>query len=97
VPYWKSDHVLNIAYNVLIGGTCIEDIERLRNDENYMNALDADRIRNPTTAGDFRRRFENETWIFALQETINETRAKIWGGCRPFPSAGRRAVLRGIV
>ena len=78
VPYWESDHVLNIAYNVLTGGTCLEDIERLRNDETYMNALDAERIPDPTTAGDFLRRFEDETWIFALQETINETRAKVW-------------------
>lgn len=29
VPYWESDHVLNIAYNVLSGGTYLEDIERL--------------------------------------------------------------------
>ena len=79
VPYWESDHVLNIAYNVLTGGTCLEDIERLRNDETYMNALDAERIPDPTTAGDFLRRFNDETWIFALQETINQTRAKVWG------------------
>jgi hypothetical protein len=80
VPYWESDHVLNIAYNVLTGGTCIEDIERLRNDETYMNALDAERIPDPTTAGDFLRRFEeDEAWIFALQETFNEARAKVWG------------------
>jgi hypothetical protein len=78
VPYWESDHVLNIAYNVLTGGTCLEDIERLRNDETYMNALDAERIPDPTTAGDFLRRFNDETWIFALQETINDRRAKIW-------------------
>ena len=77
VPYWESDHVLNIAYNVLTGGTCLEDIERLRNDETYMNALGADRIPDPTTAGDFLRRFD-ETWTFALQETINETRKKVW-------------------
>jgi len=77
VPYWESDHVLNIAYNVLTGGTCLEDIERLRNDETYMNALGAGRIPDPTTAGDFLRRFD-ETWIFALQETINETRKKVW-------------------
>ena len=78
VPYWESDHVLNIAYNILTGGTCLEDIERLRNDETYMNGLDAERIPDPTTAGDFLRRFD-ETWIFALQETINETRTKVWG------------------
>jgi Transposase DDE domain group 1 len=77
VPYWESDHVLNLAYNVLTGGTCLEDIERLRNDVTYMNALDAERIPDPTTAGDFLRRFD-ETWIFALQETLNETRAKVW-------------------
>jgi hypothetical protein len=77
VPYWESDHVLNIAYNVLNGGTCLEDIELLRNDETYMNALDADRIPDPTTAGDFLRRFD-ETWIFALQETFNKTRTKVW-------------------
>jgi hypothetical protein len=77
VPYWESDHVLNLAYNVLTGGTCLEDIERLRNDATYMNALDAERIPDPTTAGDFLRRFD-ETWIFALQETFNETRSKVW-------------------
>jgi hypothetical protein len=77
VPYWESDHVLNIAYNVLTGGTCMEDIERLRNDETYMNALGADRIPDPTTAGDFLRRFD-EDWIFGLQETFNETRRKVW-------------------
>ncbi len=77
LPYWESDHVLNIAYNVLSGGTCLEDIERLRNDETYMNALGAERVPDPTTAGDFLRRFD-ETWIFALQETINEARRKVW-------------------
>ncbi len=77
VPYWESDHVLNIAYNVLTGGTCLEDIERLRNDETYMNGLGAERVPDPTTAGDFLRRFE-EVWIFALQETINEARTKVW-------------------
>jgi hypothetical protein len=78
LPYWESDHVLNIAYNVLSGGTCLEDIERLRNDETYMNSLAAGRIPDPTTAGDFLRRFD-EDWIFALQETFNESRRKVWG------------------
>ena len=77
VPYWESDHVLNIAYNVLTGGTCLEDIERLRNDESYMNGLGAERVPDPTTAGDFLRRFD-DTWVFGLQETINEARTKVW-------------------
>ena len=36
LPYHESDHVLNIAYNILSGGTCLEDIELLRNDEVYL-------------------------------------------------------------
>ena len=35
VPYFESDHVLNIAYNVMTGGTCLEDIDRLRDDTSY--------------------------------------------------------------
>jgi hypothetical protein len=90
VPYWESDHVLNIAYNVLSGGTCLEDIERLRNDETYMNGLAAERIPDPTTAGDFLRRFD-EDWIFGLQEVINEVRQKVWG--LQGPSFRKEAVI----
>jgi hypothetical protein len=58
LPYHESDHVLNIAYNMLSGGTCLEDIEWLRNDEVYLDALGAQRIPDPTTEGDFCRRFD---------------------------------------
>ncbi|MGD2110767.1 MAG: hypothetical protein PVI86_15420 [Phycisphaerae bacterium] len=56
LPYHESDHVLNIAYNHLAGGTCLEDLELWRNDEVYLDALGAQRIPDPTTAGDFCRR-----------------------------------------
>lgn len=78
VPYFESDHVLNMAYNVLTGGRCLEDIERLRNDETYLNGLAAERIPDPTTAGDFLRRFD-EASLLALQEAINDRRGKVWG------------------
>ena len=39
LPYHESDHVLNIAYNILCDGHCLEDLERLRNDEAYLDAL----------------------------------------------------------
>jgi hypothetical protein len=68
---------LNIAYNVLSGGTRLEDLERLRNDETYMDGLGAERIPDPTTAGDFLRRF-NEDSILRLQESFNVTRRKVW-------------------
>lgn len=77
MPYHESDHVLNIAYNVLAGGTCLEHLEFLRTNEVYLDALGARRIPDPTTAGDFCRRF-GEWDIFLLQETINQTRLKVW-------------------
>ena len=52
LPYHESDHVLNIAYNILCDGHCLEDLERLRNDEAYLDAWRG-RIPDPTTAGDF--------------------------------------------
>jgi len=77
LPYHESDHVLNIAYNILSGGTCLEDIELLRNDEVYLDALGAQRIPDPTTAGDFCRRLEEED-INALMDAFNEVRPRMW-------------------
>jgi len=80
VPYWESDHVLNIAYNIHCGGTCLEDLERLRNDETYLNALGAERIPDPTTAGDFCRRFDSEEDVEMLMDCINSARLGVWAG-----------------
>jgi hypothetical protein len=83
LPYHESDHVLNIAYNILAGGTCLEDLELLRNNEVYLDALGARRIPDPTTAGDFCRRFENDAQIVTLMEAINEVRRKVWKQQQP--------------
>jgi len=77
LPYHESDHVLNIAYNTLTGGTCLDDIDRRRNNEAYMDALGAQRIPDPTTAGDFTRRFSADE-ITALMEAINGVRVRLW-------------------
>jgi len=77
LPYHESDHVLNIAYNILAGGTCLEDIERLRTDEAYLDGLGAQRIPDPTTEGDFCRRFA-PVEIEVLMEVINEVRLGVW-------------------
>ena len=77
LPYSEADHVLNIAYNLLAGGTCIEHLELRRKDDAYLNALGAERIPDPTTAGDFCRRFSK--WdVFALMESFHEARLKVW-------------------
>ena len=77
LPYHDSDHVLNIAYNLLAGGTCLEHLELLRSDVAYLNALGARRIPDPTTAGDFCRRFDT-SHIHCLQGVFNSMRLKIW-------------------
>lgn len=77
MPYHESDHVLNLAYNVLAGGRTLQHIERLRHDVAYMNALGAKLIPDPTTAGDFCRRFD-EGAVIALMDAINTIRVKLW-------------------
>jgi len=79
LPYHESDHVLSLAYNVVCGGTRLEDIERLRHDTAYMNALGADLIPDPTTAGDVCRRF-GEKDVMELMERINAVRPQLWAG-----------------
>jgi hypothetical protein len=78
LPYHESDHVLTHAYNVLCGGTCLEDIELLRNSEAFLDGLGARRIPDPTTAGDFCRRFKAADSIRTLLDVYNETSAKVW-------------------
>ena len=77
MPYHESDHVLNFAYNALCNGTCLQDIELLRNNENYLNALEARSIPDPTTAGDFCRRFHASD-VEALINAINSARRRVW-------------------
>lgn len=76
-PYHESDHVLNLAYNALCDGTCLEDIELRRNDEVFLDALGARRIPDPTTAGDFCRRFDASD-VQTLWDVFHEARRKVW-------------------
>lgn len=78
IPYHESDHVLNVAYNLLCGGTRIEHIEHRRNDEVFLDALGAQRIPDPTTEGDFCRRFQEPWQVEILMEAINEARLNVW-------------------
>src|SRR3954447_16024077 len=77
LPYFESDHVLNIAYNLLAGGQRLEHLEVRRKDEVYLDALGAERIPDPTTAGDFCRRF-TEADVERLMDTINGVRLRAW-------------------
>ncbi len=77
VVYHESDHVLNLAYNALCAGTCLQDLELRRQDEVFLDALGARRIPDPTTAGDFCRRFHSGH-IHTLIDVLNEVRQRVW-------------------
>src|SRR5271167_2465837 len=76
--YHESDHVLNLAYNALCDGTCLQDLELRRQDEVFLDALGAERLPDPTTAGDFCRPFTTPEHIRSLLDAINEARLKVW-------------------
>jgi hypothetical protein len=77
LPYHESDHVLNFAYNALCDGDCLEDIELRRNNAAFLDALGARRIPDPTTAGDFCRRFTAEH-IQVLLDIYHDVRIRVW-------------------
>jgi hypothetical protein len=76
-PYHESDHVLSIVFNALCGGRSLDDIELRRRDQVFLDGLGTKSIPDPTTAGDFCRRFDAES-ILALQEAANRARLKVW-------------------
>lgn len=77
LPYHESDHVLNLAYNASCGGRCLDDLELRRQDEAYLDALGARRVPDPTTAGDFCRRF-TEPDLRTLQAVFHDVRKQVW-------------------
>jgi hypothetical protein len=76
-PYYESDHVLNFAYNALCNGTCMQDMELRRHDTVFLDALGARRMPDPTTAGDFCRRFDAAK-INRLQDIFDDVRIGVW-------------------
>jgi hypothetical protein len=92
LPYHESDHVLNLAYNIMAGNERLEDLELLRQNESYLDLLGAQRIPDPTTAGDFLRRF-SEADILALMDGVNGIRRELW--LKLPPAERKRAIIEG--
>ncbi|MGH9004370.1 MAG: IS1380 family transposase, partial [Acidimicrobiia bacterium] len=84
-------HVLNIAYNVLCGGATLDDIEARRQDRVFLDGIGAASLPDPTTAGDFCRRFGPDD-VMALQEAINRARLRVWAA-QPPAFFAQRAVI----
>lgn len=76
-PFRESDHVLTHVYNLFLGGTCIEDIAELQCSEPLKRVLGASRVPDPTTAGDFLRRFDSES-LQVLDAAIDQGQEEVW-------------------
>lgn len=76
-PYHESDHVLTHVFNLLAGGTAIEDIADLQGDEAVCRILGTPRVPDPTTAGDFLRRFEQKH-LRAFDEALDDAQRNAW-------------------
>ena len=55
--YPESEHILALAANAFVGGDFLDDLEALREDDAIKMAIGRKEIPDPTTAGDFCRRF----------------------------------------
>jgi len=55
--YPESEHILALAANAFIGGDYLDDLDALREDVAIQKAIGRKEIPDPTTAGDFCRRF----------------------------------------
>src|SRR5262245_26208019 len=77
LPYHESDHILHLCYNILSGGTTLADLDLLRHDDTYLDALGVPTVPDPTTAGDFLRRFQ-ASHVNTLMGVINDKRLLVW-------------------
>jgi len=77
LPYFESDHFLTHVYNQYVGGTCLEDISNLQHSAAIKGLVGACRIPDPSTAGDFLRRFR-PAHLRAVQRVIDQAREKVW-------------------
>jgi hypothetical protein len=69
--YGESDHLYHLLSALYAGASCVEDLGQLQEDEAYRRLAGADRVTDPSTMGDFLRRFG--------REDLNDLKAGIWG------------------
>jgi len=77
-PYHESDHVLALAYTLYADGTCLEDQAALQGSEAVRRLVGACRIPDPTTAGDFLRRFRAAQDVEHLSGVTDEVQEAVW-------------------
>src|SRR3970040_590109 len=77
-PYHESDHVVALAYTLYTDGTCLEDQGALQGSEAVRRMVGACRIPDPSTAGDFLRRFKSAQEVEQLSGGIDEVQEAVW-------------------
>jgi hypothetical protein len=94
LPFHESDHVLAQALNLYVGGECLEDQASLQHDTGVLRMLGACRLPDPTTAGDFLRRFDERQHpgaLSGLRSAIDAVQDAVWG-----KQAGKRRRKRDV-
>jgi hypothetical protein len=86
-PYHESDHVLALTYTLYADGACLEDQAALQGSEAVCRLVGACRIPDPTTAGDFLRRFKTAEEVEQLSGVIDEVEEEAWSS---LPRRARR-------
>jgi hypothetical protein len=71
-PYHEWDHVPALTYTLYADGACLEDQAALQGSEAVCRLVGACRIPDPTTAGDFLRRFKTADDVRQLSGVIDE-------------------------
>jgi hypothetical protein len=97
LPYSEADHVLALTYSLYVGGRHLEDMADLQQNEAVLRMTGACRLPDPTTAGDFLRRFDelDRKNLRALERTGNDIQEDVWKrlqkrrarGCKKLPLA----------
>ena len=75
--YPESEHILALAANAFVGGDFLDDLEALREDAAIKLAIGRKDIPDPTTAGDFCRRFKLGH-ILQINKALVETYKEVY-------------------
>ena len=78
LPYHESDHVLNIAYNALCDGTCLQDIELRRNDENFLDCPRRPSHPRPDHGRRLLPPLHGRPTSTRCIDVLNDTRRRVW-------------------
>ena len=76
--YNESQAILSLAYTMIAGGGCIEDVDWIRNDSTLLTLMGEQCTPHSTTMGDFLRRF-NLGHIKQLEKSIKNIGKEIYG------------------